>query len=105
MRIIYHPENFFLKRLGKDIFRSFFRCSHLVHFYGSNKGISIHSRSRCTFLDIWRDIKKKEYIGSTWPRPPCRPLFLSRGMPIPSDLSDYPLANSCGIGTYAFEIS
>jgi hypothetical protein len=25
---------------------------------------------------------------------PCRPLFLSRGMPIPSDLSDFPLANT-----------
>jgi hypothetical protein len=30
---------------------------------------------------------------------------LSRGMPIPSDLSDFPLASSCGIGTYVFEIS
>jgi hypothetical protein len=26
-------------------------------------------------------------------------------MPIPSDLSDFPLANTCGIGTYVFEIS
>jgi hypothetical protein len=26
-------------------------------------------------------------------------------MPIPSDLSDFPLANSCGNGTYVFEIS
>jgi hypothetical protein len=26
-------------------------------------------------------------------------------MPIPTDLSDFPLANSCGNGTYVFEIS
>jgi hypothetical protein len=26
-------------------------------------------------------------------------------MPIPSDFSDFPLANSCGNGTYVFEIS
>jgi hypothetical protein len=45
------------------------------------------------------------FIGSTWPRLPCRPLFLSGGMPIPSDLSDFPLVNSCGNGTYVFEIS
>jgi hypothetical protein len=53
---------------------------------------------------------------STWPiyiigsthgpdRSPCRPLFLSRGMPIPSDISDFHLANSCGNGTYVFEVS
>jgi hypothetical protein len=36
---------------------------------------------------------------------PCRPLFLSRGMPIPSDFSDFPLDNSCGNGAYVFEIS
>jgi hypothetical protein len=46
------------------------------------------------------------FIGSTWPRTPSsRPLFLSRGMPIPSDLSDFPSANSSGIGTYVCEIS
>jgi hypothetical protein len=39
------------------------------------------------------------------PSRPCRPLFLSRGVPIPSDLSDFPLANSWGNGTYVFEIS
>jgi hypothetical protein len=31
--------------------------------------------------------------------------YFFRGMPIPSDLSDFPLANSCGNGTYVFEIS
>jgi hypothetical protein len=31
------------------------------------------------------------------------PYLLSRGMPIPSN--DFPLANSCGNGTYVFEIS
>jgi hypothetical protein len=36
---------------------------------------------------------------------PCIPLFLSRGMPIPSDLSDFPLENSCGNGTYVFDMS
>jgi hypothetical protein len=36
-------------------------------------------------------------------RSPCRPL--SRGMPIPSDLSDFPSRNSCGNGTYVFEVS
>jgi hypothetical protein len=36
---------------------------------------------------------------------PCRPLFLSQGMTIPSDLSDFPLANSRGNGMYMFEIS
>jgi hypothetical protein len=38
---------------------------------------------------------------------PCRPLFLSWGIPtcIPTDLSDFPLANSCGNDTYVFEIS
>jgi hypothetical protein len=45
------------------------------------------------------------HIGSTWPRSSCRPLYLYRGMPIPSDLSDFPLANTCGNGTYVFEIS
>jgi hypothetical protein len=39
------------------------------------------------------------------PSRPCRPLFLSRGMPIHSDFSDFRLANSCGNGTYVFEIS
>jgi hypothetical protein len=37
-------------------------------------------------------------IGSAWPSRPCRPLFLSRGMPIASDLSDFPSANSSGNG-------
>jgi hypothetical protein len=31
--------------------------------------------------------------------------FLCRGIPISSDLSDFPLANSCGNGTYVFKIS
>jgi hypothetical protein len=44
-------------------------------------------------------------FGSTCPRSPCRHLFMSGGMPIPSDLSAFPLANSCGNGTYVFEIS
>jgi hypothetical protein len=38
-------------------------------------------------------------------RSPCKPIFLSRGMAIPLDLSDFPLANSCGNGTYVFEVS
>jgi hypothetical protein len=33
------------------------------------------------------------------------PYFFPGGMPIPSDLSDFPLANSCGNGMYVFEIS
>jgi hypothetical protein len=43
--------------------------------------------------------------GTIAAQSPCRPLFLSRGMTIPSDLGDFPLANSCGNGTYVFEIS
>jgi hypothetical protein len=36
----------------------------------------------------------KYWFGMAQLRPsrPCRPLFLSRGMPIPSDLSNFPLA-------------
>jgi hypothetical protein len=48
---------------------------------------------------------QKKLFGSTWPRSPCRPLYLSWGMSIPAGLSDFPLANSCGNDTYVFEIS
>jgi hypothetical protein len=37
-------------------------------------------------------------------RSPCRPLSLSRGMPIPSDLSDFPPANISGNDTYVFKV-
>jgi hypothetical protein len=51
------------------------------------------------------------FFGLAWPncgpirQLPCRPLFLSRGMPIPTDLSDFHLANSCGNNSHVFGIS
>jgi hypothetical protein len=62
-------------------------------------------------IDSWDTV----YVQDWWDPPflfrhgpirqlPCRPLFLSRDKPIPSNLSYFPLANSCGNGTYVFEI-
>jgi hypothetical protein len=95
--------------LGLD----WYRLVHLIHlvsrcsFPAWNLNTAFHHNNSqwgwfCTFSSRFVGLL---YEGALVSRRLSRlPLFLSRGMPIHSDLSDFPLANSCH-GTYVFEIS
>jgi hypothetical protein len=83
------------------------RCKRTIYFEVCSHG-NMHKNNLP--VQVLKHFSEN-FVTETWmdrilvQHAPCRPLFLSRGMPIPSGLSDFPVANSCGNGTYVFEIS